>query len=242
LIKLKVFLVLGGLAALCLLVLLSPVFGIAKISVTGNGKVTEADLLSAAGVKQGDNLFSFNAGKADKNVLKNLSYVDSVTFKKVWPNELDISIVERKVSGYVKYMNGSYLYIDENGRVLEVSGSFTENLPVVVGLKFTKFSVGDLLQVDNKTSFSTLVVLTKLFDKYNMQDFSLSQVDVTDSQSIHLYVYNIDVEFGSVADADQKMATLQAALNNMPDLTHIRGVLDLTAISSNGKYIFKILT
>ncbi|MCL2352600.1 MAG: FtsQ-type POTRA domain-containing protein [Firmicutes bacterium] len=239
-IKLKLSLVFGGLAVLALLVLMSPVFAITKITVAGNEKVTEAELLAACGVKQEDSLFSFNARKAAKNVAKNLSYVESVTFRKVWPNELRITVAERKLSGYVKYMNGSYLYIDENGRVLEVSGMFTEELPVVVGLKFSKFSVGELLDVDNKTSFSTLVVLTRLFDKYGMRDYKVSKVDVSDSGDIHLYVRNIDVKLGSAADADQKIRTLREILGKMPDADNIRGVLDLTVIS--GKYTFKILT
>ena len=59
-----------------------------------------------------------------------------------------ISLTERKVRAYVPYM-GSYLYIDEFGRVLEINSQMSSALPVVTGLKFDTFMLGEKINAEN---------------------------------------------------------------------------------------------
>ena len=54
---------------------------------------------------------------------------------------------------------GSYLYIDEEGRVLEVAGSCRDALPLVKGLKFDSFTEGEILPVQNTDA---LVVILEM--------------------------------------------------------------------------------
>ena len=52
---------------------------------------------------------------------------------------------------------GSYLYIDEEGRVLEVAGSCRDALPLVKGLKFDSFTEGEILPVQNTDALAVIL-------------------------------------------------------------------------------------
>ncbi len=82
----------------------------------------------------------FSKGRAEKTLEKS-PYIASAKISAKLPHTMRITIKERKARGYVPYM-GSYLYIDEEGRVLEVAGICRDALPLVKGLKFDSFTEG----------------------------------------------------------------------------------------------------
>ena len=219
---------------------LSPAFEINDVTVTGNKKVPAGRIMSCCGLDGSANYFTFNAGEAVAAVVASNPYVENVEITKIFPDKLEINVHERKLSGYVKYMNETYLYIDDNGKVLEVSGEILESLPVVAGLNFSRFSVGETLDVENPGSFSVLVSLSKLFAKYELDGFGIKTVDVSNPEDIHIFVNHIDVELGGIKDADEKIRTLKEILKNMPDAENIRGTLNIRKISK--EYVFKALT
>ena len=47
-----------------------------------------------------------------------------------------ITIDENRIYGYINYL-GDYLYIDREGRVIDVKGETEESLPVIEGLNST---------------------------------------------------------------------------------------------------------
>ena len=103
---------------------------------------------------------------------------------------------------------GSYLYINDYGRILDTQKTFKKQLPVVEGLKFNQFTLGEVLQVDNPSAFDTVVQLSKLFEKDQLLN-TIVRVDVSDENDIHFYVGKIDVEFGSFDDANKKIAYIK---------------------------------
>lgn len=215
----------------------SPIFTVKAVEVTGNEKLAIEYVKETAGLSSDINIFAFSASKARKALTQD-QYIEKVSIVKEWPDKVSLKISERHLSGYVEYM-GNYLYIDENGRVLEVSAFFTERLPVIVGLNFSEFNVGQLLQVDDQASFDAVVTLARLFKKYNLAE-DVVRVDVSNPENIHIYVYNIDVLFGNGLDADEKVRTLIEILDKLPDSKTIKGFLDMQ--NSSSPPIFRILT
>ncbi len=94
-----------------------------------------------------------------------------------------ISLTERKVRAYVPYM-GSYLYIDEEGRVLDVQNVYTEGLPLVKGLVFSGFQRGEVLQVENQESLQVMLQISQMIQKYNLTEFAV-EVDVSNTSEIY---------------------------------------------------------
>lgn len=87
----------------------------------GRKPVYDIRALRKIGLSKGDNLLLFSKGRAEKTLEKS-PYIASAKLSAKLPHTMKITIKERKARGYVPYM-GSYLYIDEEGRVLEVAGS-----------------------------------------------------------------------------------------------------------------------
>lgn len=232
--------ILAAAAALliALLVLVSPAFTVGDVTVTGNKKLAEGEILAAAALDKPVNIFAFPAGKARRAIMEN-PYVESAEITKdVWERAVNVSVKERVLSGYVEYVSGTYLCIDENGRVLEATTVLTEKLPIVVGLDFKTFTVGQILNVTNKKSFNTLVTLAHLFNKYDMET-SVIKVALHDENNTHLLVDNMDIDLGDIKDADEKIRTIKVILQ-APEVAGVKGFLDIQDIGRPPR--FKILT
>lgn len=216
-------------------VLLSPVFNIKQINVTEMRKYTKEEICRMIDLSIGENLFAFNSRNA-KKVLTSDTYVEGVKITKSFPSTINIEINERKVRGYVPYMD-SYLYIDEYGRVLEIKGSFTEPLPVVTGLNFSSFQLGEKIEADNKDAFDVVVVIAQVMTKYEMLD-TVVKLDVSDTKKITAYINKIEINLGNIANCDEKIRTMAEVVKQIPEKD--RGSLDLSDLSK--PIVFKYLT
>ena len=216
----------------------SSLFEVAKVEIFGANRVSEQEIRAASGAMTGVNILSFNVRRARRDILQN-HFIDRVTIERDFINRvLTITIRERILSGYIEHASGSFIFIDENGRVLDVRSYYTERKPIVVGLQFTEFRVGEILQVTNKVSFDCLVILTQLFNKYEVEADVL-RVDLSDSRDIHILWGNVSVAFGDISDADEKIRTAKAIIQRLDD-DEIKGFLDIRDI--NRDPIFRFLT
>ena len=217
------------------LFMLSPVFAIKNIEITTMDKYSKDELCTMLNLKIGKNLFLFNRFAASK-VLKNNHYIEDYDISYKFPDTIKIDITERKVRGYVPYM-GSYLYIDEYGRVLEINSQMSSALPVVYGLKFDTFVLGDKINAENKEAFDIMVTIAQLMNKYELLDIVV-KIDVSDVSKVIAYVNNIEVNLGDMSNGDQKILTMAEVVKNLGP--NDRGVLDLSDLSK--PIVFKYLT
>ena len=217
------------------LILVSPIFQLKTINVTELKKYTKSEVLEKMSISEGSNTFFLNSKKAE-SVFDNDPYIESCNIKKSFPNTINIEIKERKVRGYVPYM-GSYLYIDEYGRVLDIQTSYTETLPIVKGLEFSEFKINEVLNVKNSKSFEVVVKIAQMMTKYEMLDLVVS-IDVSDPENVRAYSGNIEVLLGNIKDCDKKIRVMEETLKKIPEGD--RGTLDLSDLSK--PIIFKYLT
>jgi len=222
-------------AVMAVLFIMSPFFDIKSIEVSEMERYTKDEILDMAGIHEGENIFSFSAFKRAGDMEKNTYFAD-VKIKRELPGKISIEIEERKVRGYVPYM-GSYLYIDEYGRVLEISTGFTKQLPVVDGLKFDSFTIGEKIDADNYEAFNVMVIIAQMMTKYELLDTVL-KIDVSDTKNIKAFVNKIEVNLGDISNSDQKIRTMAEIIKKIPEGD--RGTLDLSDLSK--PLVFKYLT
>ena len=215
-----------------------PFFRLADITLSGNFQIEEEDILSRARLDGPVNFFLFNHNRARRYIMEN-PYVDQVSFRRIFPGTLEINIRERFLSGYIEYLEGMFLYIDENGRVLEVRSYMKEALPIITGLRFSHIHLGELLEVDNPEAFSTVVTFARLLNRHELTDI-ISQIDVSDPNNTRIRLYNIEIYLGDTQHAHEKILTLREIVNEWPVVRDARGFLDLRELSSD--YIFRNLT
>lgn len=215
----------------------SPLFNIRIININNNDVVTETQIINMIG--DTNNMLAFSKRNAKNAIYKN-PYIESVSISKDYINrEINIEIVERVTIGYIQFNQDTFLFIDQEGRVLEVNSYFTRPLPIVVGLDFSEFTLGEILEIENEDAFYIVSTLAYLFDIYDIEQ-DIVRVDVTDAQNIHFYYGQIAINIGTVDDIDKKVRIVNSIL---PELIHwkdIGGNLDVTNIDND--WVFQILT
>lgn len=210
----------------------SPYFQIDTIQINGLDNLSEEQVKGMLTTNEGNNIFSFSTSKCEKNILKS-HYVENVSVSRELPHTIIIDLNEYKLRGYVPYM-GSYLYINEDGLILDIQKNVTKQLPVIEGLNFNSFTAGEVLKVDNPSAFTTMVELARLFDKYQLLT-DIIRVDVTNVNDIHLYVNKVDIEFGDMDNANRKLLMLIEVLKQLD--TNYAGILNLTGDNATFEYL-----
>ncbi|NLW45541.1 MAG: FtsQ-type POTRA domain-containing protein [Syntrophomonadaceae bacterium] len=110
--------------ALCLAVIVgfyyflhSSVFFIEDIEVTGNHIVPTQEIIALSGINTGQNIFKFKT-EASQKAIEVIPYVRQAEVKRIFPNRVRISVVEREAWAYVIH-NGGVLVIDNEGVCLD---------------------------------------------------------------------------------------------------------------------------
>ena len=106
--------------------MLSPIFNIQHISVTGNSKISSETIISLSDLNIGQNIFNFRTSNIVNNIKEN-AYIDSVDINRKFPDEIEIVVSERE-STYMLMLGNAYVYINNQGYILEITsvkGDFT---------------------------------------------------------------------------------------------------------------------
>ena len=218
--------------------LLSPVFATKNVAVEGAEHYTKEQLCDMIGLSGGDNIFLFGKGKAAQR-LEQDPYIADAKLSCRWPDTLVIDVTERKVRGYVPYM-GSYLYIDEAGRVLDVQDACREAAPMVKGLSFGSFTLGEVIPVENPEALSVVLQVSQLMEKYELLDLVV-EIDVSNPKRIYAYVNQVQIILGNMENGDTKIRYMAEIMKTIPE--EDRGTLDLGELDKpNGTVVFRYLT
>ncbi|MCD8037218.1 MAG: FtsQ-type POTRA domain-containing protein [Clostridiales bacterium] len=231
----NVILTLLVIAGAVVILLASPVFSVNNIEINELNYFTTDEICSMIGLSVGDNGVFFNKTKAEKT-LANDKYISSaeITFK--MPDTMIITVDENKIYGYISYLN-SYLYIDKDGRVIDIKTETEENLPIIEGLKFSTFTQGEIIPVENEDAFSAALIISRAMSKYDVLDKDVT-INVADEDNIYAYVDNIKVLLGDTTRMEEKIKTMAEAILEIPDGD--RGTLDLQDLDKT--IIFKYST
>lgn len=218
--------------------LLSPIFAAKNITAEGASHYKAGELAEMIGLSKGDNIIFFGKGKAEK-ILEEDPYIEEAKVSFRLPDTMVIKVKERKVRGYVPYM-GSYLYIDEAGRVLDVQDACHEALPMVKGLVFGSFTKGEVIPVENPEALDVVLNIAQLMEKYELLDLVV-EIDVSTPDNVYAYVNQVQIILGDMENGDTKIRYMAEIMKTIPK--EDRGTLDLSELDKpNGMVVFRYLT
>lgn len=220
-----------------LVILFSPMFNVQKLIVSGNKFVSFENVSDTINFSVGQNIFLFNRSSAKKNLLKNY-FVKDAKINIHLPNTLSVEIDERTPCCYIKYLNDSFLLIDQNAFIIEVAKSCNKNFPIATGLDFDSFSLGKTLEINNDKALAYVIQLSNLLQKNEIGESIV--VDISDVNDIHLYVRNIDVLIGDNENLEQKISLLKSILDSNSVYLEKSGTLSIKNI--NRPPVFKFIT
>ena len=215
----EIFITLLIIAGVFIFAMVSPIFNITKIEVVGNEKIETNTIISLSGIQTGENIFRISE-KNIKDKIKQNTYINSVSINRKLPNILELKIEERKIEYQIKVME-SYVYIDYQGYILELSSEKAE-VPIISGIQtdeqeFLKINTDDINKIKrlHKNDFSILNTLkgivnsAKSIDIYNL----ITEIKIEKGEYI-IIIENEkkEVHLGDGSDIANKMLYLKAIL------------------------------
>jgi cell division protein FtsQ len=194
--------------------LTSSLFNIKTINVSGNERVSQQEIIRLSGLNYQQNILRINTKETMKGIFQN-PYVKKIKIRRALPNIINIDIIERKPMVLAPYV-GSYLFVDEEGIVVEINASIKDmKLPIVTGLKFNTFKLGEELKVENKEQLSTVVTLIKEITRAGINQ-EITEINTADTQNIMLITKNgVKINLGDASNMEKKLPMAKAILQDL---------------------------
>ena len=216
----------------------SPIFHVASFNIENINELTREQVLAAMG-EYHPNIFAFSSRQAQEMIAQSPHVYRVVISKNYINRQVSINIVERMTISYVRFSEGQYLQVDNTGLVLSVVNYRALQRPVVAGLDFTTFMLGERLDVASYGVFHTIATMAGLFLAYDI-DIDTLYIDISDSSNLRLNYGNVLISLGLPQDLEQKMRILIPILPELSLFRTIGGHLDISDI--NSQWVFRILT
>lgn len=189
--------------------LTSPTFKIQEISVKGNEQLPKEKVEQLAEVKKGDNIFS-KVGEVLKVKLKQNGYIEDAKINKIYPNKIEIEIKERKKRFQIKTESEKYIYIDEQGYILDCS---TEKLEIttIIGMDITEISNKKRLDEKDLNKVENILQILDECKKIEIAD-KITQIQVKYDYILELENNGITINLGDVTNLKNRMYYVNAIL------------------------------
>lgn len=208
----KIFIIMILIALLTVFICTSSLFNINIITVTGNKKLSENKVISISGLEMHTNIFKFNKSKIINNIKEN-AYIEDVSLKRKLPNTVEIDVKERVVT-YMLQFADSYVYINNQGYMLEISNEKLE-VPVLVGFTtdLSNITAGNRLNKDDLEKMNMVIKIYEIAKINNLANL-ITKIDISNDKNytIILESENKTVYLGDCSDLNARMVHLVTIL------------------------------
>ena len=166
------------------------------------------------------------------NSIKNNSYVENVKIKRKLPNAIEIQIEERTPKYQLK-SDSQYIYIDEQGYILEVN-SDAKDLTTIVGYQTTDFTIGNKIEESDIEKINNIPQIIQELEKNNLLN-ELTSIDIKDKND---YIVNFEnlhkvAHLGNMTSLNEKMNFVKEIMSKEQDY---EGEVFVNVDLNNGEY------
>lgn len=207
---------------LIILLCSSRLFNIKSIEVSGNTKLSDEKIISLSSLELYTNIFNFKRSNIVKNIKEN-AYIEDVKVSRKYLSTVNIEVEEREAR-YMLQFADSYVYINNQGYMLEISNEKLE-LPILVGFTtdLSNIKAGNRINVDDLKKLNTVI---KIYDSAKLNDMNelITKIDISNSKN-----YSIEM-------ASKGKIVYLGECSNYSDLKtrmlYLKSILDKTEGSS----------
>lgn len=215
-------------------------FQVETVAVSGNSRYTQEQIVQAAGIQTGDNLFRMNKNRMIQDVLQKLPYIETLTIRRSYPNAVVIQVQEWAAAARVERPDARPDYVDETaelagddwlisvgGKLLESGGGDGTAIPVS-GLTAIAPRAGTALAVprEEQGKLSGLLALLQTLEQ-RQETARVSQIDVSSASCLLLrYDGRFTVKMSYSGDMDYQLRVLDQVAEDQPEGK--TGTVDLT--------------
>ena len=195
------------------LLLLSDLFNIKEIKVSGNNKISMEEIISASGIKTGENMFKFLKIKAKENI-KTIPYIENVKIKRKLNGNIEIAVEERVATYMLAMEEGQFGYINNQGYILEITEETIEK-PIITGYSTENLAAGSRLDIADLKKLNSIIKIMKAAEEKEVADI-ISNINIESSQN---YIITMESEgktihFGDEKNINDKFVKLMAVLED----------------------------
>ena len=204
-------------------------FRVETVTVTGNRRYTEEEIVAASGIQLGDNLYSLNKVRIDRNLRTTLPYIGNLTINRALPSTIVITVTEweavaqvaapgpEQVAAYQEAAGEDAVSAAQEPWLISVRGKLLEPAPAdstaiaVTGLTPLAPQAGSFLEVPEAEQIG-LEALTGLLEALEAKE-ALGEVSSIRLESTYLvarYAGRFDVKMKLNADFDYDVRRMQS--------------------------------
>ena len=171
--------------------LLSPIFNIKSITVTGNSKISSEAIVSLSRLNIDQNIFNFRTSNVEEEIKQN-PYIDTVEIKRKFPDTVEISVQERTATYMLTYGN-AYVYINNQGYILEITSKRGE-FPILEEYETPTEQIieGNRLNIDDLEKLNdVLKIMEAISSGTDGIDEEITTINIEDKTN---YILTLDKE------------------------------------------------
>ena len=220
------FVVLLGLSAVWAITFL---FKTNVITVVGQTRYSENQIIEAAEIKMDDSIFLIDSVTASNHIIKNFPYIEDVNITFNIPDSVNIKVSE-SVPVFQINVGKKFLQVSSKGRILEITSSKTNITPLIKYPLLAGKIEGDYVCNNNDDLINLLTELKNELEKNEFTE-QIKTIDFSNLKKVVLdYDGRIDIDLGPFEDIDYKMRTISKIIQKLdPSSTKIiRGTLDVS--------------
>jgi len=116
-------------------------FTVDTVEVHGNTRYTQDEIISASGIKQGDNLLLMDKFSVTDRMLEKLIWLENIEIRRIFPDRIRITVSECSPRFAVEYDDGFWI-CDSSGRLLEYTPDPAAAPTVIYGAELVKPELG----------------------------------------------------------------------------------------------------
>lgn len=204
------------------------VFVLRNVSVEGNTRYSQQQVLEMSGLRQGQSIFALDQKEIARSLQEGgLLILESVYIN--YPNTLILHVHERFPKAALS-RNGLYILLDELNIVLEIAGSLdpTLQIPVVTGMDAIRDDPGIELGVRIPAQLASMNEVLKELE-LQMVTARVSELNVTNLDNLYLVTKEgLIVNLGDSEQMEVKIGMMRAALDELKNRGMYSGTLDVS--------------
>ncbi len=217
-------------------------FRVGTVTVTGCTAYREEDILQICSIAEGDNLVLLETDSREAALEYRFPYIERAEIQKHIPSTVEIVITEAETAFSIEREDGSYLYVSQAGKVLEIADSPAANSAVVHGCVTTNEKPSAQLAFAQEADSKLFEAISSQLAKNNLE--GITDIDLRNRYDITMtYDGRIVFRFGNTNDLEYKTMFGISMLLKMQqdgDLTEeTRGEIDLTVAAEKNKAFFQ---
>ena len=208
----------------------SGIFNSDNIEIEGNKYVESEYIIKALDINNNKNIFRYNM-KDMEEILLNNKYIDKVEIKRLLPNTLKVSIIEKEIVANL-YNEEIYCYIDKEGNFIdEIDENNKDNEVITVHIDYNKTDSQEI-KFKNEENKKRLLYLLEYIKEEGIYK-KIDNIDMTKPNSINMSTKeDINILLNSDEELKYNISRLAMILADLQNKKQKGGEIDL----STGKY------